>query len=112
MAVDCFPCGSSTCGIYWDSATARSGVLSFRYSSADAAQVPHTPAAGRSAGAWSAGGIESDLTHHQHTLHALVAARCRAILARGVGRAVASVGERSGAVGRSTPTSAASAAST
>ena len=38
----CFP---STCGIYWDSATARSGELSFRYSSADAAQVPHTPAA-------------------------------------------------------------------
>jgi hypothetical protein len=51
----------STCGmVCWDSATARSGVLSSRYSSAVCCpRASHIPAAGRSAGAWSAGGIEA-----------------------------------------------------
>ena len=46
--------------VYWDSATARSGVLSSRYSSVVCCpRASHIPAAGRSAGAWSAGGIEA-----------------------------------------------------
>ena len=49
-----------TCGSLWISATARSGVLSFRYSSADAVLVHLTPLPPVApAGAWSAGGIES-----------------------------------------------------
>ena len=67
---------SYTCGSLWVSATARSGVLSSRYSSADAVLAHRTPLPPVApAGAWSAGGIESISPIISRPLHALVCDR-------------------------------------